>query len=112
LATKSHTVVCSLLSPPWWDKEKNLKEKAKLTGCDKKQFNRTAKGEEINNNNTDKKNIQHAMFSQPNAQLAPEQQIHFLCPTPHLNTEHDIIWYRISHLIGWFGSAQPASSEN
>jgi len=37
-----------------------------------KQFNRTTKGEEYNNNNTDKKNIQHAMFSPPYTQLPPE----------------------------------------
>ena len=26
-----------------------------------------------------------------------------LQPAPHLNTEHDITWYRISHLIGCLG---------
>ena len=26
-----------------------------------------------------------------------------LQPAPHLNTEHDIPWYRISHLIGCLG---------
>jgi len=31
-----------------------------------------AKGEENEDNNTDKKNIQHAMFSPLDAQLAPE----------------------------------------
>jgi len=31
-----------------------------------------AKEEENNNNDTDKKNIQHAVFSPPHAQLAPE----------------------------------------
>jgi len=31
-----------------------------------------AKGEKNSNNNPDEKNIQSAMFSQPNAQLAPE----------------------------------------
>jgi len=35
-----------------------------------------AKGEENNNNNTDKNNIQNAIFSLPDAQLAPEQQNH------------------------------------
>jgi len=34
-----------------------------------------------------------------------------LQPAPPLNTEHDITWYRIPRLIGWFGSAQPASCE-
>jgi len=31
---------------------------------------------------------------------------------PHLNTKHDVTWHRISHLTGWFGSAQAASCEN
>jgi len=35
LATKNHAVALSLLHPPWWDGEKNQKEKAKLMGCDK-----------------------------------------------------------------------------
>jgi len=33
-----------------------------------------AKREENNNDNTDKKNIQYAMLSLPDIQLAPEQQ--------------------------------------
>jgi len=35
LATKNHAVALSLLPLPWCDEEENLKEKAKLMGCDK-----------------------------------------------------------------------------
>jgi len=52
------------------------------------------------------------MFSPPDAQLAPEQQMPFLQPASHLNTEHDVTWYRTAQLTGWFASAQPASCEN
>jgi len=45
-----------------------------------------AKGEENNNNNTDKKNIQHAMLSLPDAQLAPESQI--TLPKPAAPLKH------------------------
>jgi len=45
-------------------------KKAKTCGLGGEQFNRMAKGDE--NYNTDKKHIQHAVFSPPNAQLAPD----------------------------------------
>jgi len=48
----------------------------------------------------------------PMLSLLLSSKIPFLQPAPHLNTEHDIMWYRISRLNGWFGSAQPASCEN
>jgi len=76
--------------------------KAKTRGLGWEQFNRMAKGEE-NNNNTDKKHIQRAGFSPPDAQLAPEQQKPLLQPALHFNTEHGITWYRISHLLGCLG---------
>jgi len=30
-----------------------------------------------------------------------------LSQLPHLNTKHDVTWYQISHLIGWFGTINP-----
>ena len=46
--------------------------KGQTHGLGWKQVNKIAKGEENNNNNMDKKNIQHATFSPHDAQIAPE----------------------------------------
>jgi len=58
--------------------------KGKTCGLGYKQFNRTAKGEENNKNNTDKNNTQHTIFSPLDAQLAPELQIPVFQPAPPL----------------------------
>jgi len=44
--------------------------------------------------------------------LLLSSKIPFLQPVPYLHAKDDITWYRISHLISWFGSALPASYEN
>jgi len=72
-ATKNHTVTFSLLPPPRWDGEGNQKEKSqKLVGWDENILTEWQREKKTATNNTDKKHIQHAMFSSPNAQLAPE----------------------------------------
>ena len=63
---------------------RRIGERGKTHGLAQRQFNRTAKGEENNNNNTDKKNIQSAIFSPLNAQPAPEQKITLPQPAPPL----------------------------
>jgi len=71
LATNNHAVALSLLSHPRWNREKSRKEKAKLVSCDKNSLTEWQREKKNNNDNTDKKNIQHAMFLPPNAQLPP-----------------------------------------
>jgi len=106
LQQKNHTVTLSLLPPPWWDGKRNQKEKRqKLVGWEENSLTEWQREKKKAINNTDKKHIQHAVFSPPDAQLAPEEQKSFLQPAPHLNTEHDVTWYRMSHLIGCL--AQP-----
>jgi len=61
-----------------------------------------SKEEENNNNNSDKKNIQHAMFYLIHSLLLSSKSPYF-SQLPHLSTKHEITWYRISHLTGWFG---------
>jgi len=64
---------CSLTPPPaWWDREKNQKEKAELVGWDENGLTEWQREKKTTSTNTDKKNTQHAVFSPPNAQLAPE----------------------------------------
>ena len=70
-ATKNHAVALTLLPPPQRDREQNQKEKAKLVDWDENNL-REWQGEKTITINTDKKNIQHAMFSPPNAWFAPE----------------------------------------
>jgi len=40
--------------------------------CDKNSLTEQQREKKNNNDNTDKKNIQHAMFLLPNAQLPPD----------------------------------------
>jgi len=47
-------------------------KKAKLMGRDEHSLIEWQREKTITINNTDKRNIQHAMFSPPDAQLAPE----------------------------------------
>jgi len=65
-------VTPSLLSHPHWHGEESRKEKAKLMDCDKNSVTEWQREKKNNNANTDKKNIQHVMFSLPNAQLPPD----------------------------------------
>jgi len=69
--TNHHAVALSLLSHPRWHWEESRKEKAKLVGCNKNSLTEQ-QSENKNNDNTNKKNIQHAMFLPPNAQLPPD----------------------------------------
>jgi len=72
LATKNHAVFLSLLPPPQWDGEDNQKEKAKLMGWDENTLTEWQREKKITINDIGKKNIQHAVFSPPDTQLAPE----------------------------------------
>ena len=64
---------CSLTpSPSLVGRGEESEAKGKTRGLGWEWFNRITKGEQNNYNNTDKNNIQHAMFSPPNAQLASE----------------------------------------
>jgi len=71
--TKNHTVTLSLLPPSWWDREENQKEKRqKFVGWDENSLTDWQREKKSAINNADKKHTQHAMFSPPDAQLAPE----------------------------------------
>jgi len=83
--------------------KRTRREKAKLMGWDDNSLTEWQREKKIATNNTDKKHIEHATLSPPNAPLAPEQQMPLLQPAPHLNTEHDATWYRTAHLIGCLG---------
>jgi len=69
-AMKNHAVALSLLPPPLWVGEEN--QKVKLIDWGKNRLTEQQREKKSNNNNTDKKNIQHLIFSPPDAQLAPE----------------------------------------
>jgi len=56
-ATKNHAVTLSLLPPPWWDRKR-------ISLTEQQREKKTTI------NNPDKKQIQRAVFSPPNAQLA------------------------------------------
>jgi len=72
-ATNNHAVTLSLLPTHWWHGEDNQKEKRqKLMGWDENSLTEWQKEKKPTINNTDKKHIQYAIFSPPNAQLAPE----------------------------------------
>jgi len=58
---------CLTPPPPQWDGDENQKEKAKLVGWDEDSLKEWQSEKTITINNTDKKNIQRAMFSPPNA---------------------------------------------
>jgi len=60
---------------------------------DKDSLTEQQREKKNNNNNADKKNIPSAIFSLPDAQLAPEQQLPSLGQLPNLDTEHDTTWY-------------------
>jgi len=63
----------SLLPPPQWDGDENQKEKWQtLVGGDKNSLTEWQREKKTTINNTDKKHRQHAVFSPPNTQLAPE----------------------------------------
>jgi len=47
-------------------------KRQKLMGWDEASLTEWQREEKATINNTDKKHVQHAMFSPPNAQLAPE----------------------------------------
>jgi len=73
LQQRTYAVTLSLLPPPRWDGEENQKEKRqKLMGWDENSLREWRREKKTTINNTDKKRVQHAMFSPPDAQLAPE----------------------------------------
>jgi len=91
-----------LLQVGW---EESWKKKEKLVGW---QFNRTAKEANNNNNNADQKNIQSkethcAVCSHPMPRALPSSDSLLPARCPHLNTKHDITWYRIPCLFGQLG---------
>jgi len=65
----------------------------KLVGWDENSLTEWQREKKTKNNNTDKNHTQHAVFS----------ALVRLQPAPHLNTDHGITWYRISHLTGCLG---------
>ena len=68
-----YTVALSLITPPPWDGEESQKEKRqKLVGWDENSLTEWQREEKSTINNTDKNHVQHAVFSPPDAQLAPE----------------------------------------
>jgi len=72
-ATKNQAVTLSLLLPPWWDGEENEKEKGKHPGgWNENSFTEWQRQKKTTINNTDKKHIQHTVFSPSDAQLVPE----------------------------------------
>jgi len=71
-ATKNHAVAFSLLPLSRWDGGENQKEKRqKLMGWDENSLTEWQREKRTTIHNTDKKHIQHAVFSPPDAQLAP-----------------------------------------
>jgi len=78
-----HSQSCS--SPPS-EMGRRIRSKRQNSWVGIKQFNRTAKVEE--NNNTHKKDIQHAMFSPLSFLLSSKSP----CSSqlPYLNTKHDV----------------------
>jgi len=101
-AIKNHAVSHSFLLPSGMGRRIRRK-KAKLVGWDENSLTEWQREKKTTINNTDKSiyNMQcshHLMFS-----LLLSSKKPLLQPAPHLNTEHDIIWYRISHLIGCLG---------
>jgi len=82
-------------------------KRQKLVGWNKNSLTEWQRKKKATINNTDKKhnNMQcsyHLMLS-----LLLSSKKPLLRPAPHLNTEHDVPWYRISHWIGFLVS--PAS---
>jgi len=110
LAIKNHTAALSLFLPPRWDGEENQKEKTKLIGCDKNSFTEWQREKKITTILIKRiysmQCSHHARLTLLLSSKPPPST------TPLLNTEPDVTQYRISHLIGWFGSAQPVSCEN
>jgi len=72
LAIKNHAAALSLLPPPQWDGAENQKERRKLMGWDGNGFTEWQREMKTTINNTEKKQIQHVVFSPPDAQLAPK----------------------------------------
>jgi len=93
------------LAPPLsqWDGEKNQKEKAKLMGCDKNSLPGQQREKKITTTVLIKKIYSMKCCHHPMLSLLLSSKMPFLHPAPHLNTEHDITWYRTSHVIGCLG---------
>jgi len=98
-------------TPSWWDEQENQKEKAKLVCWDKNSLTEQQREKKITMTLITRiyssQCSHHAMLSLLLSSKSP-----CLSQLPHLTTEHVVAWYRISHLIVWFGSAQLASCEN
>ena len=72
--TKNHTVTLLLLPLCWWDGEENQKEKRqKLVGWDENNLTQWQR-EKKTINSTDKKHIQHTVFSPPMLSLLLSSQ--------------------------------------
>ena len=103
-ATKNHTTTLSLVPSPWWDEEGNQKEKSKNSCTGMRTVEENDKGRRKQQSIILIKSIynlqcsHHLMLSLLLSIKKPLPQ-----PAAPLNTEHDITWYRISHLIGCLG---------
>jgi len=99
----------SLLSLVEWGRHR--KKKAKLVGWDKNSL--TEQPREKKTTIILTKGIYRVQFAHhPMLSSLPSSKLPFPSHLPHINTEHDVAWHRISCLIGWFGSGQLASCEN
>jgi len=91
------------------DGEQIQKQKAKLVGCDKNNFTEQQREKKIKIIILIRRIYSMQCSYRPMLSLLLSSKSPSFSQLPHLNTEQDITWYRISHLTGWFGSAQVAS---
>jgi len=98
--------------PHQWDREENQKEKAKLMGCDKNSLTEWQREKKITTITQMKRIYSMQCPYCPMLSSFLSSKSPCFSQLPHLNTDHDITWYKISQLIGRFWSAQPASCEN
>jgi len=99
LSTKNHAVALSLLPTPWWDGDENQNEKAKLLGCNKNSLSERQREKKITTIILTERIYSMQCAHWQMLSLLLSSKIPFLQPAPHLTTEYDITWYRISHLI-------------
>jgi len=77
LQQKNHAVTLSHSFPlPGGIGRRSRRKKAKLVGCDENSLTEWQRKKKTTINNTDKKHIQLAVFSPPNAQLAVPSKKH------------------------------------
>jgi len=104
LQQRTTQVTLSLLPPPQWDGEKNQKEKGKkLVGWDENSLAECKRRRKEQTIILIKSIYNMQCSHHPMLSLLLSSKKPLLQAAPHLNTEHDITWYRIYHLIGCLG---------